>query len=89
MKLVLKNTKFNLDVGSRICHVAKEGRNVGKVIVIGDFKQAALNAGMLALYVLPAISSANAQLKIGMNSTSKRMVLGNMAAAGLWNSTAK
>ena len=71
-------TKFNLDVAPKICLVAKEGGNVGRVILGRDFKKAALAAGMLALYITPVVST---QLKLGPIPQRARIMLRSKVTA--------
>jgi len=53
------STKINFQSGFRHCPVFCELRNVREGIALGDLKQAALNSGLLALYVVPVGGASN------------------------------
>ena len=62
-----------------------ECRDFAEGIDKGDLSKAALNAGLLALYSLPSGLPANAEVKVGMKSGTKRVIAANVAALGIVN----
>ena len=62
-----------------------ECRNIAEGMDQGDLSKAALNAGLLALYSLPSGAPANAEVKVGMKSATKRVIAANVAALGIVN----
>ena len=74
-----------MDLGSKAAPIMGECRNVAEVIEQGDLSKAALNAGLLALYSLPSGVPANAEVKVGMKSATKRVIAANVTALGIVN----
>jgi len=47
---------------------------------LGDFKKGALNAGVLALYSIRGGVTVNAEVKVALKTSSKKMVATNLKA---------
>ena len=57
---IKNNASTNLDHGSKMCPILSECRETIDGMVQGDLKQAAANAGLLMLYNITSMESANA-----------------------------
>ena len=57
-----------MDLGSKGCPIVSECRNVAQGIAQGDYKNAALNGGLLSLYAVAGGVQTGGNAKISMGS---------------------
>ena len=55
-------TKNNFNLGSNSCPLVTELKNVNQGIAQGDFTKASLNAGFLAMALVPGAAGASAKM---------------------------
>ena len=60
-----KNASYCFDLGSKSSPLLGECRNIEQGVALGDFKMTTLNAGVLAMYMLP-VSGGVGSMKLGM-----------------------
>ena len=67
MQKISKSSSQNLGGGSKACPAVGDIMGVGERVTQGDFNKAALNGGLLALYMVPAVGGTQATVKTASN----------------------
>ena len=80
-----QNLASNFNLGSK-CAIINECSELGSGSAQGDFKKAALNAGLLGMYSMGLQGApANSKLKIGINLRGGGVMAAGLASQGSGN----